>query len=232
MAISARLDRASFDGPFAEYRRFTEERMERAALIAVQRGGIKAKARLRQDGQAAGLGRLMNAIGDKPDEQIHRRSNGFSASSAIFIRSRSERTRGAIESYTVGADIRPVRSRWLWLSTDSIPRLTGRFRMTPELYVRNGFEQKIGPLVRVRAANGNPLLIVRNVGVGALGQKRSAKSLTKRGRVRKGQVAQEFIVAFIGIPRTARAARIDVTAIMREAAAGLPALFNEALGRI
>lgn len=236
MRISARLDRGSFDGPFAEFRRFAEQRMETAALIAVDKGRRVALARVRADMAGAGLGRLGNGLGSGSDLEdgrgVHRRSNGFSASGVLYVRSGSERTRGAIESYTAGAEIRPVRGRWLWIATDAIPRVTGRYRMTPELYVRNGFEQKIGPLVRVRGHNGYPLLIVRNVGVSALGRSRSAKSLTKRGLPRKGQVAQEFIVAFIGIPRTARAARIDVARIMREVADGLPALFNEALGRI
>ena len=237
MRVSARLDRGDFEGPFNKFRRFAEQRMEKAALIATDRARNIALQRVRADMQGAGLGRLGNAIGSGSDldegRGVHRYSNGgFSASGVVFVRSGSERTRGAIEAYTEGADIKPVRGRFLWIATDQIPRVTGRFRMTPELYRKNGFEQKIGPLVFVKSINGRPLLVVQNVGVSALGRSRSAKSLTKRGFPRKGQVEKKFLVAFIGIPRTQRAARVDVAAIMRSVAAELPALFNDALGRI
>ncbi len=103
--------------------------------------------------------------------------------------------------------------------------------MTPELYRKNGFETKIGPLVQIRAANGNPLLIVRNVGVSLAGKRRSARSLTKKGMPRKGQIAQKFIVAFVGIPRTSRSARADVISTLRSVQTELPNLYQQAIGR-
>lgn len=232
MGLKAGLDRGQHEAAFAEYYRFAEQRSEAAALTAIGRATPRAKMSIRTAMQGAGLGRLGNAIDATADTRVHRRSNGFSVSGAVFIRSRSPRTRGAIESYTRGAEIRPVRSRWLWISTDQIPRVTGRQRMTPELYRQNGFERKIGPLVYIRSVNGNPLLVVKGASVSAAGKARSAKSLTKGGAPRKGQTPKEFIVAFVGIPRTARAARIDVEAIMQEVAGQLPALYYEALGRI
>lgn len=237
MRLSARLERGDFEGPFADFRRFAEQRMERAALIAVDQGRRIALTSIRSDMQGAGLGRLGNALGSSSDfakgRGVHRYpGGGFSASGVVFIRSGSERSRGAIEAYTEGADIRPVRGRWLWIATDQIPRVTGRVRMTPELYRQNGFETKIGPLVYVRSVNGNPLLVVKGASVSAAGKARSARSMTKRGQLRRGQAAKDFIVAFIGIPRTSRAARIDVEAIMQSVAGQLPTLFNQALGRI
>lgn len=235
--VSARVAVGNFDAAFSEFYRFAEQRAEAAALIATDRARRSALGRLRSDMQAAGLGRLGNGLSSTSDlaegRGVHRYGNGgFSASGTVFIRSRSERTRGAIEAYTEGAEIRPRRGRWLWIATDQIPRVTGRFRMTPELWIRNGFDRKIGPLVRVTANNGMPLLIVRNVGVAASGKSRSARSLLRSGRPRKGQVATDIIVAFIGIPHTSRQARIDVAEIMRSAAAELPQLFYQALGRI
>lgn len=237
MRLSARLDPADYQGPFADWRRFNDDRMERAALIATKKAAVIGKNSVRNAMRSAALGRLGNALDDTSDAdqsgKVFRYSNGgFAASGIVFIRSRSERTRGAIESYTGGAEIRPVRGRWLWIATDEIPRVTGRYRMTPELYVRNGFEQKIGPLVFVKSINGNPLLVVKDTSVAASGRRRGAKSLTKRGALRKGQVEKKFLVAFIGIPRTSRAARVDVAAIMRSVADQLPAMFNEAIGRI
>jgi hypothetical protein len=234
--ISARLTRYDLGGPFEQYRRHAEQRMERAALKATDAGIRIVVRNVRTAMQSAGLGRLGNGLGTQSDLEergaVHRYANGgFSASGVLFVRSGSKRSRGAIEAYTQGAEIVPRRGRWLWIATDEIPRLTGRERMTPELYVRNGFEAKIGPLVPVRSVNGNPLLVVKNASVSAAGKPRSAKSLTKRGLPRKGQMAKEFIVAFVGIPRTSRAARVDVIAILQSVQHQLPTLYAQAMGR-
>lgn len=219
---------------FDIYYRQSIQAMERAALRATDLARRAAVTRIRQGMQGAGLGRLGNAVGSTSDlakgNRIKRYAqDGFSVSGVVYVRSKSERTLGAIEAYTQGANIVPVRSRWLWIPTDEIPRVTKRERLTPALWRKNGFNQKIGPLVQIKAVNGNPLLVVRNVGVSEVGKSRSAKSLTKTGRARKGQRIKQFVVAFIGIPRTARAARVDVRAIMQEVTAGLPALFEQEL---
>lgn len=233
MAFGARITRGSYVGAYDAYRSVIDRRIEFAALQASDRASQIGKRSIRSAMQSAGLGRLGNAIDANSDlsegRGVHRTGNGFSASGVVFIRSRSERTRGAIESYTAGAEIRPVRGRWLWIPTDQIPRVTARRSMTPELWRQNGFDTKIGPLVFVRSVNGNPLLVVKNASISAAGKTRSAKSLTKRGMPRKGQAAKEFIVAFIGIPRTARAARINVPVIMAQVQAQLPRLYAEAL---
>lgn len=229
--LEAALRRPNYRPAFDQYYRQSEQQMEMAALRATDRGRSIALRTIRQQMQAAGLGRLGNAIGSTSDLarglSAHRLpGGGFSASGTLFIRSRSPRTLGTLEAYTQGAEIRPVRSRWLWIPTDEIPRVTNRQRMTPELYRRNGFEQKIGPLVEIPNVNGNPLLVVRNIGVSEAGRPRSAKSLTKSGRARKGQRLKEFVVAFVGIPRTARAARVNINAILRGVQAQLPALWE------
>ena len=237
-AISANFVPADFKGSLNDYLRFMVERAESAALKSTDRAAKTAKARIRTEMGSARLGTLGNAFAAKSDLdrggiQVRYGSNGgFAASGIVYVRTKSERTLGAIQAYTEGADIRPVRSRWLWIATDNIPRVTGRYRMTPELWVKNGFDQKIGPLVVVRSVNGYPLLVVKNVGLSAAGSRRSAKSLTKRGMPRKGQIEKQFVVAFIGIPFTSRAARVDVQNIIDEVRAELPQMFIEALGRI
>lgn len=237
-AISANFVPADFKGSVNDYLRFMVERAESAALKSTDRAAKTAKARIRTEMGSARLGTLGNAFAAKSDLdrggiQVRYGGNGgFAASGIVYVRTKSERTLGAIQAYTEGADIRPVRSRWLWIATDNIPRVTGRYRMTPELWVKNGFDQKIGPLVVVRSVNGYPLLVVKNVGLSAAGSRRSAKSLTKRGMPRKGQIEKQFVVAFIGIPFTSRAARVDVQNIIDEVRAELPQMFIEALGRI
>jgi len=237
MRISARLQPGDYDGPFASWRRFAEQRMERAALIATDRGARNMLGEVRSQMAGAGLGRLGNGLGYDSDLRqgrgVHRYADGgFSASGVVFIRSGSERTRGAIEAYTQGAEITPVRSRWLWIPTDNIPRVSKRFRLTPALWVQNGFDQRIGPLVYIKGINGYPLLAVKNVGVDLSGRKRSARSLTKRGMPRAGQTEKQLLIAFVGIPRTARAARVDVNAIARAESSALLSHFNDATGRI
>ena len=237
-AISANFVPADFKGSLNDYLRSMVKRAESAALKSTDRAAKTAKARIRTEMGSARLGTLGNAFAAKSDLdrggiQVRYGSNGgFAASGIVYVRTKSERTLGAIQAYTEGADIRPVRSRWLWIATDNIPRVTGRYRMTPELWVKNGFDQKIGPLVVVRSVNGYPLLVVKNVGLSAAGSRRSAKSLTKRGMPRKGQIEKQFVVAFIGIPFTSRAARVDVHNIIDEVRAELPQMFIEALGRI
>lgn len=215
--------------------------LEGALLRATQQGARRLKNSIRQAMAGAGLGRLGNAFGDTSDLArggIQRRypNGGFSASGTVYVRNKSERTMGAILSYTQGAEIRPVRGRWLWYPSEDILRVAGsrgsRQRVTPGNWSSLGLDSRIGPLTFVKSANGRPLLIVRNVGLGAAGQARSARSLTKRGLPRKGQVQREFVVAFIGIPRTSRAARIDIQALLNQVAGELPALINSEIGKV
>lgn len=206
-----------------------DARVEKTMLVASDRAANRLVGRIRREMQAAGLGRLGNAIGSSSDQSkkrgVHRGSGGrISASGTVFIRSASERSRGAIISYTEGAQIRPIRSRYLWFPTDDFQRVAnigagkGKYRLEPGLWRASGLEAKFGPLVRIFSKKGNPLLVVRNASVSASGKARSAKPLTKKGKLRKGQVAKDVIVAFVGIPRTSRAARIDPLAMAQEEA--------------
>lgn len=189
---------------------------------------------LRADMAAAKLGRLGNALGqtsDKAKGTVFRRGDTIRASGLVFIRSKSERTVGAIISYTEGSEILPVKGRWLWIPTDEVQRIVGsgkdRARMTPALYKARGFEQKFGPLIRIRSINGNPLLAVQNVGVSAVGARGGrVRGLTKGGRPRKGDRLKELAVLFVGIPRTSRAARVNPRARAQEAAAQVTALLQ------
>lgn len=219
---------------FNNFERETKERMQAAALNATHIAAARAKTMIRREMVAADLGRLGNAVDCGSDLEksgaVRSRGTGFSASGWVFVRSRSERTLGAIEAYTQGADIAPRRGRYLWIPGDDIPARAGRTKVTPENYKRFGLEAKIGPLTLIWA-NGRPLLVVKGASVSGSGKARSAKSLRKDGGLRKGQVAQKLIVAFIGIPRTSRQARIDVPAIMKEAQAMLPALLEQQLNK-
>lgn len=238
--IAAKFERGNFAGPYRAFGLAVDRRLELAALEAADKAAKQALGTIRQAMTGAGLGRLGNGLGAASDlssgRGIHRReAGGFSASGVVFVRSRSERTRGAIESYTVGSEIRPTRGRWLWIATPDIQRMAGgknaRQRVTPGNWSALGLDRRIGPLVFLKSVDGRPLLAVEGAGVALTGAKGSARSLRKNGQARRGQLKRELLIAFVALPRTSRAARIDVTAIMKSAQADLPRLFSEAFER-
>jgi len=238
--LAAKLERGNYAGPYRAFGLAIDRRLELAALEATDKAARKALGQIRGAMQSAGLGRLGNGLSAASDlssgRGIHRReAGGWSASGVVFVRSRSERTRGAIESYTGGSEIRPVRGRWLWIATPDIQRLAGgkgkRQRVTPANWQELGLDQRIGPLVPLKSIDGRPLLAVEGAGVSLTGARGSARSLTKSGRARRGQIKRQLLVAFVAIPRTSRAARVDVPAIIQSIQADLPRLFREALER-
>jgi len=225
-------------GIVSEYRRFAIQSLERAGVRTVGVIARRGKSAIRERMASASLGRLGNAVDARGEARVFRYGDeGFSVSAQFFIRSRSERTLGALAAYTEGAEITPRRGRWLWVPTDNIRRLAGSnrkgqgFRLTPALWRANGFDQKIGPLVLIKSVNGYPLLVVRNVGVDLSGRKRSARSLKLNGEARKHQIRKEMIVAFIGIPRTTRAARVNLTEILNSVRAEMPGVFATELAK-
>lgn len=225
-AIRGFLEKPDFRPAMGSFFRNGEQILEDAALRATDRAGRELIGAIRQSFAGARLGRLSGALGMISDLKKGRGvfrlpAGGFSASSLVYARSRSERTLGALESYTKGASIVPVRSRWLWMPTKEAPRLIGRNRSTPAKYIAAG--SPLGPLITIKSVNGNPLLAVENVGVSAVGARRGrVRSLTKRGAPRKGDRAKVLSILFVGIPSTSRAARVDVNALAQSTRGSLP----------
>jgi len=192
------------------------------------RAAVRAKNAIRRDMAGAKLGRLGQAITHTSDkikgEPITRRGNVSRASGVVYIRTKSPRTVGAIISYTEGSEITPKNpSGYLWIPTKQAQRIVGkgkaRTRLTPGMWKSSGMEAKLGPLFRIRAASGNPVLVVRNVGVSEVGARGGRpRGLTKSGRPRKGDRVAELVPIFTGIPRTARQARVNVRQRAFEAA--------------
>ena len=216
---------------FPALRREFDRKLQAAALRLTDRGATMVKDRLRKEMAAAGLGKLGMAISSGSDLKksgtVHARGGGWSASGWVYIRSGSQRTQGAIEAYTQGATITPKNpSGLLWFPTDDIMRMArvplpssagnarANVRLTPRLWDRT-YAARFGPLVRLRL-HGRDVLVVRNATLSLAGKPRSLRPLTKRGKVPKGQVAREFVIAFIGIPNTTRAARVDPKQIAQQ----------------
>lgn len=215
-------------GQFQEFRRSCIQRMEKASLVATDRASRSGLGVLRTAMQGAGLGKLGNALGAGSDLKkgrgVHRLANGgYRASGWIHIRSRSERATGAIVAYTEGAEIVPRKGRWMWISTDEIPRRAGRHRMTPALYNSTGLSNRIGELVQIPGRHaGEALLVVRNVSVDRFGRRGKARRLPKRGALGGSRERKDFIVAFVGIRRTSRSARVHPDQIIALEQARLP----------
>lgn len=226
-------------GPSAQLRdamrRGVISTMEADALQVTHRAGLGMVQGLRTQMQSAGLGRTGQAFGMVSDFQkgrVYRRADGrFSASAMVFPRTKSERTLGTLDAYlgTGTAVMRPRNASGLmWFPTEDIRRRAmlpsagsksgkASFRLTPKDWKRAGLDRKIGPLVRITAKDGTPLLVVNNVGVSAAGKRGSARSLRKNGMPRRGDVAAEQIIAFVGIPVTSRARRVDPDRIAQAA---------------
>lgn len=221
-------------GQFDEFRRFCIQKLERASLVATDKAARQAHADLRSAMSAAGLGKLGNALGYGSDLQKGRGvqrfgAEGYRCSGWVFIKGKSDRTVGVIESYTVGAEIVPVNSRWLWISTDEIPRFVGRKRMTPALYNASGLASSIGPLVQIPGRHkGESLLIVRNVTTDRFGRPGKAKAVGKR--TGPSRQFKSFIVAFVGILRTSRTARLDPYQIVGAQQERVPEYRDAAMG--
>lgn len=235
MAIKATVGRPSLDR-FRDFQRGCIQRMENAALIATDRAARMAVSTLREQMAAAKLGRLGNAVTSTSDlrrsGKVYRRgAEGFSASGIVHLRTPNERTVGAIISYTEGAQI-AARGPWMWIASDDLQkRVKGNFRMTPARYRAGGYDRKIGPLVQIPGRHaGEALLIVRDVTTRSYGRA-NPRRLPASGRVRAGRVRQEQFVAFIGIHRTSRRARVNPNAIFDWARSNLPSLIKQAMGK-
>lgn len=218
----------SFDAGLVEgFKRDSIQRAERAMLVATDTASRNALREIRQNGS---LKRLSNAIGQFSDLKkgsVFRFGNaGFSASGGLAIKTRNERTVGAIISFTEGAEILPVKGPWLWIATPELRiKRVGRKKITPALYRSGGFEQRLGPLIQVPGRNaGEALLIIRNVQTSIAGNRRPIRG-ARSGVPRAGREQKEFIVAFVGIRRTSRTRQIDVNAIMRANADRVGELF-------
>lgn len=229
------LDRPNFRPAIDSVFRNGEQVLEDAALRATDRAGRETVTSIRQDMASARLGPLRNVIRLTTDLEKGRvfrlPGGGFSASSLIYARSRSERTVGALQAYSRGAQIAPKRGRWLWIPTKEAPARIGRKRATPAAYIAAG--SPLGPLITIRAPNGAPLLAVENVGVSGRGK---ARTLTKKGAPRNSKRfgadrQRQLVVLFVAIPNTSRAARFDIIETAKRGQASLPGKLQSELSK-
>jgi hypothetical protein len=200
------------------WRRNMFDRLERGALRATDRASIGARDDTRRVMRGQRLGNLANAIKQTSDLKKGRikrlPGGGFSASGIVFAHIRSERTKGALEAYTEGSTIVPRKGRWMWIATNEIPRLVGRYRMTPERYDAAGYDRRIGPLKFVQTGKASVAYLVVDEVTTNKHRTGSAKRAPKNPRKSKRQ--HVGIVAFVGIKKTRRFARFSPREIGRK----------------
>ncbi len=220
---------------FRELERQIRDKAERALLEASHEAGRRASSGIRAAMSRAGLGRLGNAIDATSDldkgGRLHRSSSReISASSAIHLKSRSERTVGAVEAYTRGATIRPRNARWLWIPSPELQRrVKGGARLTPANWQSSGLAQRIGPLIKIPGRHaGEVLLIVQAVTIATKGRA-NPRRLPSRGGVRAGRELRENFIAFTGIRSTSRQARVDPHKIIEGVRAEMPSILASKL---
>jgi hypothetical protein len=231
-------------GQFDQFRRECIQRLERASLIATDRAARGAQTGIRAAMAGAALGKLGNAIGYGSDLKRGRGvkrfgDGGFRCSGWVFIKGRSERTVGAVISYTEGSEIAPVRARWLWIAVPELQRVVGKGkgkqRLTPATYNSMGLDKKIGPLIFVMGRHsGEALLIVKRVTFdrfGRGGAKHGPRAVPRRGGIGGSRQLATNAVMFVGIKRTARSARLSPREILSEQQAALGFYRSEAMGK-
>lgn len=210
--------------PAASYRSFRRSLLRdlgKAAAYGADQTAKRGREAIQGAMGASKLGKLARAVRYSSDLKKRRvpgaDSNGnptmpWRAGGIIFLTggSGSDRGQGAFKAYSEGTVITPrAGGRWLAYATKAIPKRVGRYKMTPARYVAGGFEQKIGPLVFIPGKSaGEALLIVPSVTMPMVGSG-TARQRSRTGRVPRGRVGHDFIVAFVLIRTTSRAKRFD-----------------------
>lgn len=186
--------------------------LEHSAAIAVDRNTGKARRQIQREMRAAGLGRLANAVGSTSSLQKGR-TRGNQAWGAVYAKGGDESLAGgALDAYSRGTVIRPVRGKWLWFQTRALartarlPGASGRSRLTPERYRALG--SPLGPLRFRRIKPDLAIYYAENLLVNPKGR---ARKPGKRPRT----APRKRVVLFYGIKFTRRAKRFDRDKVMK-----------------
>lgn len=196
--------------------------LRRAGHFATDKAIDIAKARSRSKIRSVGLGGLANAIGST--SSLKKRRTDGNAWGAIFARGGiNSRANQALMAYTHGASIYPTAGRkWLAFPTKAAGRLTrlpipriggrgyGNFKNQPS---RSRLKLRFIQFSARAAA-----LVLDDASVS--GKTGRAKPMGKR--LGRGATRHKFVIMFMLIKFTRRAARFDQDAIVAGAGAGIP----------
>lgn len=194
-----------------------EKDIRRAALVTTDRQSKGGQRRIQAKIKSVGLGRLGGAVGQTSALKRRQTSRKDSPYGVVFARGGDESQGGGVlEAYSRGANIRPRRGEWLWISTRAVPKYVSlggrRLRLTPEIYRATGLVAKIGPLVFIQKSSNRAVYLIKRVTTSP----KTGRAQRDTGRKLRSRIRQEAVVAFVGIRNTRRAQRFDKD---REAAA-------------
>ena len=200
-----------------------ERRVTRAAGDVVQVKTRQAQQRQRTAMRAAQLGGLANAVKVKTGRGKDRKGND-NAYGVIFADNGDDSRAGqALQAYSRGTTIVPIKGNWLWYQTDAIRRTakipgdTKRGRMTPERYRRQG-----SPLGKLEFAQLSPRLAKLFVELADISVKTGLASRPGKGKPRT-KVRTKRVTIFFGIKVTRRGQRYDPQGIVRQSFGEIPA---------
>lgn len=195
---------------FQKMQREDRRILERAAHQAVDRRIRNAQQRTRRAISSAGLGKLGNAVGVTSSYTKGKRA-GPNAWGAIYAKGGDNSLAGgALDAYSRGTTIRPLKGQWLWYQTPALARKikigTGLYRLTPERY--NMMGQPLGPL-KFRRISTNFAILYAD-GKFRVNPKGRAKLAGPRAPHAQ---RRNRVTVFLGIKNTRRGKRFDQTKI-------------------
>lgn len=211
--------------PIARYERDQVALREKVALAAGKvndRQTIAARDRQRTAMRSAGLGKLGNAVKTETGRSKDRGGNP-NAYGVIFADNGDESRAGqALQAYSKGTTIKPIKGPWLWFQTPALARTSKipgdnrRGRLTPERYNQMG-----APLGPLRFARINPSFAKLYVDVADVSVKTGRATRPGKGKPRT-KVRTKRVTIFFGIRNTRRGQRYDPQRIVAQAHKEIP----------
>lgn len=191
------------------------KRRRKAALLATDRASKDAQGDVRAKMRSVGLGKLDRAVAQT--SALKKGQKDRDAYGVVFAKGGDESRAGqALQAYTKGARIRPIRGRWLWIGTKAMAKRISRYKATPALYVKAG--SPLGELKYAVLSPKRAIAYVENVGIRV--KTGRARPLPKRRS--KATVPTKRVILFEGIPFTYRAARFNQVTIVGRRSRQMP----------
>lgn len=208
-------------------RELWRKRVYRACQIATDVNSKRGQRRVQDRIRAVGLGGLANAVGQS--SSLKKRSSTGNPWGGIYARGQAKedsRAPGALEIYSKGGTIRPLKGRWLWIPTAAAPKRIARYKATPERYRASG--SPLGPLKFAEISASYAIAYVERVGVSV--KTGRARALPKRKSMTV--VPARRVVLFEGIRFTRRMKRFDQRQEFGQEARKLPRDIGDALAAL
>lgn len=202
----------------AEYRKQTK----RAALIATDRASRVGQVDIRAKMKSVELGRLERAVGQT--SALRKGQKDRDPYGVVFAKGGDKSRAGqALQAYTRGAQISPIKGRWLWYPTPAAMKRINRYKASPGRYIAAG-----SPLGELKFRVVSPKAAIAFIEKGAISV-RTGRARRAPKRRSKLSIPQRRIILFRGIRKTYRAVRFDHRTIMGRQSRKVPLYMTEAL---